>query len=94
MTVRKRRDRLIALRVTDEELEFLENACESRGGRNLSDFARTELLSALSRSDLRSAGDLGSLEARLKQLEARLLQQESQNSRSAEAEPVPAAETL
>ena len=86
MTVRKRRDRLIALRVTVEELKFLEKACESRGGRSMSEFARTELLCALSKPEACSSGDLAGLEARIKELEARLLEPGSDRPRAGESE--------
>ena len=33
-------------RLTDRELEALRRVCEAKGGRNLSEFARTELLSS------------------------------------------------
>ena len=93
MSVRKRRDRLIALRVTVEELEFLEKACESRGGRSMSEFARTELLRALSKPSTRSSSDLADLYARVKELEARLLRSEKRRAWSAEDEAAPVQET-
>jgi len=34
----------VVFRVTDRELEALKHVCEAKGGRNLSEFARTELL--------------------------------------------------
>ena len=44
MTVLKRRDRTLIFRITQDEYDQLLAACMARGGRNLSDFARTELL--------------------------------------------------
>jgi hypothetical protein len=40
-----RRQKHLIVRVTAQEFAALKQACESKGGRNLSDFARTELLS-------------------------------------------------
>ena len=45
----KRRNRFVVFRLTQEEYEDLKSACVSRGARNLSDFARSELLLAVER---------------------------------------------
>jgi hypothetical protein len=41
------RNRLVVFRVTQEELASLKAACAEKGGRNLSDFTRSELLNFL-----------------------------------------------
>lgn len=38
------RDCIVGFRLTDLELEALKRVCEAKGNRNLSEFARTELL--------------------------------------------------
>jgi len=48
MAITKRREKLVVFRVTDHEFEALKRVCEAKGGRNLSEFARTELLSCTS----------------------------------------------
>ncbi len=72
MTVTKRRDRLVVFRLTDEELEVLRQACMARGGRSLSDFARSELLGSLHSADLESLQhSVSSLAERVSSLESR-----------------------
>jgi|SRR5450759_991141 hypothetical protein len=45
MPITRRREHLAGFRLTDLELEALKRVCEAKGSRNLSEFARTELLS-------------------------------------------------
>lgn len=47
MTFLKRRDRVLIFRLTQDEYQQLSTACQARGARNLSDFARSELLALL-----------------------------------------------
>ena len=69
MPTYKRRDRVVVFRVTEEEYLQLEQACESNGNCNLSEFVRVELLNrALSRKTSRA--NLAVLEKRLADLEA------------------------
>jgi hypothetical protein len=69
MSICKRRDRIVVFRVTDEEHQQLQQACESSGGRNLSEFVRLEMLNRTqSRKALRV--NIASLEKRLSDLEA------------------------
>ena len=44
MAITRRREELVVFRLTDQELAALKRGCEAKGGRNLSEFARTELL--------------------------------------------------
>ena len=44
MPVTKLRDHAVLFRLTEEEHEALKQECASKGGRSLSEFARTELL--------------------------------------------------
>ena len=67
MTDSRSRNRLVVFRVTQEEYELLREACAERGGRNLSEFTRSELLSVL-RSD--SLG--GVIERRFSEVERKL----------------------
>lgn len=72
MTVAKRRDRLVVFRLTEEEHAVLRQACVARGGRSLSDFARSELLGSLQSADLESLHEIvDSVIQRLSSLETR-----------------------
>jgi hypothetical protein len=46
-TALKNRNRVVVFRVTQEEYKHLRNVCLERGGRNLSEFTRSELLAFL-----------------------------------------------
>ena len=50
MTVSNSRNRLVVFRLTQNEYDALKGACSERGGRNLSEFTRAELLATV-RSD-------------------------------------------
>jgi hypothetical protein len=65
----KRRDRIVVFRVTDEEHEQLQQACESNGNRNLSEFVRLELLNRV-QSRKAARANMAGLEKRLSDLEA------------------------
>jgi len=43
----KRRDKVLLFRLTQDEYDRLIAACSERGGRSLSDFARTQLLQGI-----------------------------------------------
>jgi hypothetical protein len=47
MVTQNPRDRVVVFRLTQAELDTLKSACAARGGRNLSEFARSELLNFL-----------------------------------------------
>lgn len=47
MSSPKLRNRMVIFRLTQEEYENLRSVCSERGGRNLSDFTRSELLNFL-----------------------------------------------
>ncbi len=75
MSTFKVRSRLVNFRLTQEELENLRVACLLRGSRNLSDFARTAVLTSVeSQIDPESAvrDRLDRMEARLAGLESLL----------------------
>ena len=65
MTATKRRNRLLALRLTEEEYERLKSACLTAGGHNLSEFARAGLLSLAEAGSSEFAERLSSLESRI-----------------------------
>ena len=44
MATLKPRNRIVVFRLSDEEYDNLQEACQDRGGRNFSDFVRGELL--------------------------------------------------
>ena len=69
MPICKRRDRIVVFRVTPEEHQQLQQACETSGNRNLSEFVRLELLHRVqSRKSARA--NIAGLEKRLSDLEA------------------------
>jgi hypothetical protein len=47
MPVLKRRNRIVVFRLTQDEYEDLKTVCSVRGARNISDFARSELLTSI-----------------------------------------------
>lgn len=47
MTCFQQRNRIVLFRLTQEEYNSLQSACVAAGGRNLSDYTRTELLTAM-----------------------------------------------
>jgi hypothetical protein len=67
MTALKRRDRVLLFRLTEDEYSNLQAASAERGARNLSDFARTELLGVVDSTQQESAldGRLSSVEQKL-----------------------------
>ena len=71
MTMTRRREQLVVFRLTDLELRTLKRVCEARGGRNLSEFARTELLSGARPVEVAVLNrELASMERHLSCLEA------------------------
>jgi hypothetical protein len=73
MAICKRRDRIVVFRVTDEEHQQLQHACETSGNRNLSEFVRLELLNRL-QSKRMARANIAGLERRLSELEASYVQ--------------------
>jgi hypothetical protein len=61
------RNRIVVFRLSQEEYNRLRSACLVAGGRNLSDYTRTELLSSL-RSDSRDS----LIEQKFRELERKL----------------------
>ena len=64
----KNRSRVVVFRVTQEEYQHLRSVCLERGGRNLSEFTRSELLAFL-RGAGQSDERVGVLERRLASLQ-------------------------
>jgi hypothetical protein len=48
----KPRDRVVVFRVSQDEYRALKEACDRRGSRNLSDFARSEILADLDKGPI------------------------------------------
>src|SRR5207248_759248 len=46
VTTSKRRDRSVVFRVTQQEYNCIKSDCEASGGRSLSEYTRSELLSS------------------------------------------------
>jgi hypothetical protein len=71
MSITKRRDQLVVFRLTDQEYEVLKRICVAKGGRNLSEFARTELLSGAQAVDSAALHDkISSIERMMTHLES------------------------
>jgi len=68
------RDRVVVFRLSQQEYQTLKRACDSRGARNLSDFTRTELLSAVPSYPMDDGGDfdLGCLQHQIAALHKNL----------------------
>jgi hypothetical protein len=60
---------MVVFRLTQEEYANLSDACKSKGGRNLSEFTRSELLTML-----RSESSAAVIQKRFDELEQRLTQ--------------------
>ena len=77
MPVLKRRDRVVVFRLTQDEYEELKTVCTVRGARNISDFARSELLTAIEqerRPDNHIHGRLSDVDQKLSNLESKIQQ--------------------
>ena len=77
MPVLKRRNRVVVFRLTQDEYENLKTTCSNRGARNISDFARSELLTVIERN-IQPASPL---EGRLTEVDQKLSSLESQIQR-------------
>jgi hypothetical protein len=62
---------MVVFRLTQEEYTSLRDACRSRGGRNLSDFTRSELLAMLRKESIAAL-----MQKRFLDLEQKLVQLE------------------
>ena len=69
MAICKRRDRIVVFRVTNDEYQRLQQACESNGNGNLSEFVRLEMLNRAGRR-IAARASIAGLEKRLADLEA------------------------
>lgn len=69
MPVLKRRTRTVIFRLTEDEYEELKAALASRGARNVSDFARTELLKSVARDRHEVTQKLAQIESGVQRLE-------------------------
>jgi hypothetical protein len=71
MAITRRREQLVVFRVTDREYEALKRVCEAKGGGNLSEFARTELLKSAQSMEIAALRQrLTSIEQQVSRLEA------------------------
>lgn len=59
MAIQKPRNRLMVLRLSQEEYEALRAISQNRGARTLSDFTRTALLAAIANGDAAEHESLG-----------------------------------
>ena len=79
MPTLKPRSRVVVFRLSDEEYDALQATCQDKGGRNVSEFLRTELLTVVGRS---WNGD--ALERRLATIARRLAEVKSSVQRNHE----------
>ena len=70
MTAQKPRNRIVVFRLSQDEFLTLKTACAEKGGRNLSEFTRSELLNFLSMPAYAAPLDqrLGELERQMMEL--------------------------
>lgn len=76
MSIPSARNRMVVFRLTQEEYEHLKGICITRGGRSLSEFTRSELLSFLGSDSLG-----GLLESRFADMKERLAELQDAVSR-------------
>ncbi|MBI4874387.1 MAG: hypothetical protein HY822_07130 [Acidobacteria bacterium] len=69
MSILKRRNRIVVFRLTEEEYDNLRNACVTRGARNVSDYARSQLLLAMERDRSEVLERLSELQTWMRRLE-------------------------
>jgi hypothetical protein len=69
MPLLKPRNRSVVFRLTEDEYESLRAACDRSGGRSMSEYARSALLSAIATNRARRSR---SLERQLKEIESSL----------------------
>jgi hypothetical protein len=74
MTALKPRNRVVVFRLTHDEYNSLKDACNRKGGRNLSEFTRAELLERVENSSLGHTLDrrLSELDRKMVELRASL----------------------
>jgi len=75
MPVLKRRNRVVVFRLTQDEYEDLKTVCSVRGARNISDFARSELLTAIEHErhpETELHGRLSDVDQKLSNLESKI----------------------
>ena len=65
----QRRTRTVIFRLTDNEYEQLKSACEKRGARTVSDYARTELLRSIARDRHEVTDTLAEIQSGVHRLE-------------------------
>jgi uncharacterized protein (DUF1778 family) len=78
MAILNARSRLVSVRLTQEELENLRLACLVKGGRNVSDFARSAILQSAEagvRPETQLLDRFSAIELRLAEIEATLSRQ-------------------
>jgi hypothetical protein len=75
MTVKRRRDRVVVFRLTEEEYDGLRRICEAKSGRSLSEFARSEILGSMRLAEVAlPAGFWETIECRVAALESSLVE--------------------
>jgi hypothetical protein len=67
--VTNRRDRIVVFRLSQDEYENLKAVSTLRGARNVSDFARSELLVSMGRGEAEVATLLTELKLRIERVE-------------------------
>ena len=75
MPVLKRRNRVVVFRLTQDEYQDLKTVCSVRGARNISDFARSELLTFIgqeTRPEAALHGRLSEVDQKLSSLESEI----------------------
>ena len=73
MPVLKRRTRLVVFRLTEDEYADLQSALIHQGARNVSDFARSEVLKSVARDRPEVTQKLADIESGVQRLEQLML---------------------
>lgn len=81
MSVLNRRNRMLSIRLSDDEFEQLRTVCQDRGARSVSDLAREAMMQMISPRRARNGSSDGMLLARIQELDQRVSDLQTEVSR-------------
>lgn len=81
MSVLNRRNRMLSIRLSEDEFEQLRAVCQDRGARSVSDLAREAMMQMISPRRARNGSSDGMLLARIQELDQRVSDLQTEVSR-------------
>lgn len=81
MPVLNRRNRMLSIRLSEDEFEQLRAVCQDRGARSVSDLAREAMMQMISPRRARNGSSDGVLLARIQELDQRVSDLQTEVSR-------------